>query len=66
MIFSCAFISAVFLNIHLFSNFITIPGIFKFHPRSRLLCLPQSHYHLNPDFITTGSGISFLAMSLAQ
>ena len=37
---------------YLFSNFITVQGIFKFHPRSRLLCLSQSHYHPNPDFIT--------------
>ena len=52
--------SAVFFNIYIykFSNFITVLGIFKVHPRSRLLCLSQSHYHLNQDFITTGSGIS--------
>ena len=46
--------------------YITVLGIFKFHPRSRLLYLSQSHYHLNPDFITTASGISSLAMSLAD
>ena len=39
----------VFFVLYLFSNFITVIGIFKFHLRSRLLCLSRSHHHLNPD-----------------
>ena len=32
--------------LYLFSNFITVLGIFKFHPRSRLLCPSRSHHHV--------------------
>ena len=51
MICWCFFLQLyIQLFLCIFSNFITILGIFKFHPRFRLLCLSQSHYHLNPDF----------------
>ena len=43
----CCFVFCYVL--YLFSNFITVLGIFKFHPRSRVLCLSRSHHHLNLD-----------------
>ena len=48
----CVFLfSVVYLRFfHIYFNLaITVLGIFKFHPRSRLLCLSRSHHQLNPD-----------------